>query len=1275
VAIEVVARQQGTVLERAGDGVFATFPTAGQALAAAADILREVAVRPEPQAHPHVRPEARARVPQDPRPGLQAEAGVPTPNVRLALHSAVARDAADWREARQRCVRLRSLAVGGQVLLTAETADLARRSLPRDLRLRPVGSAELGGLGQPQRVFRLVVSGLTDAARPQPSTAMRLLGLVGLCRRRLLRLWPTLGWMTGRLRSWWLRSGSSSPPLDAGVPPDRNPRFIGREPELKELRARFRSQRRVALIGPPGVGKTQLALEFLHRHRARYPNGIFWLRGDRQATLNRDLAALAGPLQLPQRGLRDQELILGAVIRWLRAESGWLLVVDNLENPSDLERLLPRALDGDVLITSRHLLDGTSQVVHPLSPELAARFLLLRTGQQDETAAAELAHELGGLPLALEQAAAYMTTTGESVAGYLAILRQRPADLLATGTPIDYPLTVVRTLCLSFQQVQHASRPAADLLCLCAFLAPDDIPISLLANGAPALEGPLRTAAADPLLLNEAISVLLGYSMLSRHGGHLSVHRLVQAVVREAVLGGRSARWAAAALRVLTAAFPDHPDDERRWPECARLLPHALATCSHPVTRGLPDAETLRGRVGAYLVARAAALGDVDQPPPTLLEPAATSRPTRPRLRRPSLPAQVRDHPRRAAGAAAAAAIVVLGVLGMTVPIGAAPTITEFPIPTTVSSHPVGITAGPDGNLWVAQSWSDQIAKLTLTGAVTEFRTADQSAPYSIVSGPDSNQWFTEPGIHKIGRISHNGTIANFDLPADADPHIITGGPDGNLWFTEHSANKIGRITTAGTVTEFPVPTTNSGPEAIVAGPDGNLWFTENTSSKVARINPDGKFNESNLPTPNSGPTGITIGPDGSLWVTETTANRLARVSPAGAITEYKVPTINSRPDGISEGADGNLWFTENASNKLARVNPAGAITEISLPGADTGPSDIIRGADNAVWFTEGRANRIGRIMPTRSITEFTLPAASTYPFGIAYANDGSLWFAESKANNIGRIYPDGAIKEFPIPTPGSTPIDIVTDAEGGLWFTEDGGSKIGHFRRAGRISEFSVSRGSGPSFITAGPEGNLWFTETIGSKVARLSPSGQLTEYPTPTADSYPGWIIVGPDHNMWFTEGRAEKVGRISRTGIVEEFPVPGAGGILFAITVGPDGELWFTEPGSRRIARMTMSGKITAEFPVLSGSIPWGLTAGPDGNVWFTASENVTTGKVGRITPSGTVSEFSLPSDSGRPIAITAGPDGALWFTEQVGNKIGRIYPSGRPLLGRLNTTMTS
>jgi streptogramin lyase len=291
--------------------------------------------------------------------------------------------------------------------------------------------------------------------------------------------------------------------------------------------------------------------------------------------------------------------------------------------------------------------------------------------------------------------------------------------------------------------------------------------------------------------------------------------------------------------------------------------------------------------------------------------------------------------------------------------------VAEFPLPTP-GAGPVGITTGPDGNLWATENATNQIAKITPAGVVTEFPIVTSgSDPAGITRGPDGNLWFTEQFGNKIGRITPAGAITEFPVPtANATLLGITAGPDGNLWFVESQPNQFGRITPAGALTEFPAPA-GSQPAAIAAGPDGALWFTEAAGNKIGRLTTAGTVTgEFALPTPNSNPQGIAAGPDGALWFTEAAGNKVGRVTPAGAVTEFGVPTPVSNPQGIAAGPDGHLYFTEAAGNQVGRVSTSGTVSEISGLTAGSAPFGITAGPDGKLWFAERDGDRIANLAP-----------------------------------------------------------------------------------------------------------------------------------------------------------------------------------------------------------------------------------------------------------------------------------------------------------------------
>lgn len=293
-----------------------------------------------------------------------------------------------------------------------------------------------------------------------------------------------------------------------------------------------------------------------------------------------------------------------------------------------------------------------------------------------------------------------------------------------------------------------------------------------------------------------------------------------------------------------------------------------------------------------------------------------------------------------------------------------------------------------------------------IVAAITEYRMPTKGSPVGIAAGPDRNLWFADSTGSMIDRITTSGGMTGFLVPTSGSlPEFITAGPDGNLWFSEYQGNRIGRLTIKeGVVTEFPIPTGASGPLGIAAGPDDNLWFTESRGNRIGCITITGKITEFLLPASGAGPTGITAGPDGNLWFTEVTGNKIGRITTAGKITEFPLPTRPAGPTGITAGPDGNLWFAESAGNKIGRITTSGKISEFRIPTVSSQPEVITVGPDGNLWFTEANGNKIGRITTSGTIIEFPVPTSSSLPQGIAAGSDGSLWFTETLGIKIGRL-------------------------------------------------------------------------------------------------------------------------------------------------------------------------------------------------------------------------------------------------------------------------------
>ena len=452
----------------------------------------------------------------------------------------------------------------------------------------------------------------------------------------------------------------SLPPI-WNVPFARNPFFTGRDDLLERLHTQLYTTQAAALSQPQainglgGIGKTQLALEYSYRYRSEYQT-VFWARADTTEALNASYTEIARLLQLPQQDAQEQEVIVQAVKGWLRTHQSWLLILDNADELALIQPFLPTACPGHLLLTTRAQTMGKLAQrleVETLETETGSLLLLRRAGlipsdasletasPSDRAIANDLTKELGGLPLALDQAGAYVEVTQCSLADYQQQYQTRRTDLLAlrsgpTALPgrliDDHPDPVATTWSLSFAKVEAANLMAAEVLRICAFLAPDAIPEELLAE---ALKTPLPTSetpkkpkgpggwfspstpedeelpmsthqVVQPWEIDEAVAILLAYSLIQRNtlAKAVRVHRLVQAVVRDAIEEQKKVTWITCVIGAVNTLFPEV--NFGTWKQCARYMPQAQVCATWITQLDLLQLEgaSLLGRAGWYLYDR-----------------------------------------------------------------------------------------------------------------------------------------------------------------------------------------------------------------------------------------------------------------------------------------------------------------------------------------------------------------------------------------------------------------------------------------------------------------------------------------------------------------------------------------------------------------------------------------------------------------------------------------------------------------------------------------------
>lgn len=389
--------------------------------------------------------------------------------------------------------------------------------------------------------------------------------------------------------------GETGPPIHNLPYPHLGDLFTGRQEELDALEsgATAAITQSAAISGLGGIGKTRLAVEYAWRAGSRY-TAVWFVRADSPEGLHRNLAALAAPdlLNLPEWEDQVEEKTIAAVKRRLREHPGWLMILDNVDTPEAQEpvlQILPALSNGRVLITSRLRNWPASvqkQSLEKLSGPEATQFLLHRTesgrgkAHDDEARAADLAGVLDGLPLALEQAAAYIVRHQMSFAEYLRAWEQERSEVLKWFDPrvMGYPASIAVTWKQTFDQL---SPTAASLLRLMSFLAPEPIPMFLLEQGAEYIEEATvlfcKETGQEPesQTVRAAIGDLADYSLLSRQdGGAVTVHRMVQEALKDQIPQERTRAWIETALRIVDGAAVGEPWRIRSWPVWDGLRPH-----------------------------------------------------------------------------------------------------------------------------------------------------------------------------------------------------------------------------------------------------------------------------------------------------------------------------------------------------------------------------------------------------------------------------------------------------------------------------------------------------------------------------------------------------------------------------------------------------------------------------------------------------------------------------------------------------------------------------
>ncbi len=383
--------------------------------------------------------------------------------------------------------------------------------------------------------------------------------------------------------------------------PARNADFTGRAATLELLRDKLSGSGAVivaqALYGLGGVGKTQLAQEYAHRFMADY-DLVWWVPAERSEEISQSLADLAHRMDL--RVGDNVADAAKAALEELRRDSAphWLLVFDNADNPKQLESYLPMG-SGHIIITSRNQSwTNTADLleVDVFSRDESVAHLLRHVPNLDPGDATRVAEALGDLPLAIEQASAWLEQTGMPAHTYVEELRTQATRILGLNQPSDYPTPVVATWNMSFDRLRARSPAAVRLLQILAFCSPGPISMNLLYSEETILSLlPYDPALSERLMLGRIIRDISRFALVKVDQGSnsLQIHRLVQAVIRAQMSEEEQADARHELHKILVGARPrqGETDDPSNWSIYEIIWPHlgpsVAEECDDPRTRQL----------------------------------------------------------------------------------------------------------------------------------------------------------------------------------------------------------------------------------------------------------------------------------------------------------------------------------------------------------------------------------------------------------------------------------------------------------------------------------------------------------------------------------------------------------------------------------------------------------------------------------------------------------------------------------------------------------------
>lgn len=387
--------------------------------------------------------------------------------------------------------------------------------------------------------------------------------------------------------------------------PEQNKYFSGRVDVLEYIDSLFNKEKKdtisicQTISGLGGIGKTQLSIQYAYNYHYKYKTCIWFVDAESSSSIYNSFSVFVQQFNLFLPKNYNTKDLQRAIKAWLSENRGWLVILDNLENVDTILPYLPDKINGQILITTRNTrLDyGTPFLLNVFDLNEALIFMKKRLSNTNECKmeyykykdfsekSTVLIKRLGYLPLALEQAAAYIKEVRCSISDYLELLNQSSVDAFSDkyASPEYYTSIVTSTWNISFAALEDSSQ---QLLNLCAYMGADNIPVNFFAEMRDLLPDPLKNALSKQLTLNWVVTGLRTYSLASGTVEYINIHRLVQEVIRkhlEIEEGNNSGvnRWLQLDFNMLESYLPTSCEEAYGVSQFMPIAIHAESIADH----------------------------------------------------------------------------------------------------------------------------------------------------------------------------------------------------------------------------------------------------------------------------------------------------------------------------------------------------------------------------------------------------------------------------------------------------------------------------------------------------------------------------------------------------------------------------------------------------------------------------------------------------------------------------------------------------------------------